>query len=369
MTFELKTTGREIAADKLIKDVSEARIEAELQLVQLKNMIRALDESSIVSIIDTEGYIKYVNDKFCEVSKYSRAEILGKKIQTIRAEIHPSEFYDELWDTIKSGKVWHGEICNKAKDRSYFWNKATIVPFFDKYGKIIEYIVIQIDITQQKKNERLRAIGELAARISHDIRNPLSILKMSQDALKSRIKGSFDEETKKQFEMIDRSISRMTHQINDVLDFVKSKPPKKSKIKLSEIINSSLDSFDIPSEIKVTNMVNNEVLNCDSDQMQSIFSNLFLNAIQSMRTRGELNIQSSSKDGRTKIEISDTGEGISEDKLEEIFTPLYTTKHTGTGLGLASCKSVVEAHDGKVSAKNNKKGGATFTIELPTFEN
>ena len=166
MTSELKISVSETAAYKLLKDASESRIETELQLVQLKNMVRALDESSIISIIDTEGYIKYVNDKFCLVSKYSRVEILGKKIQTIRAEIHPPEFYDELWSTIKSGSVWSGEICSKAKDGIYFWNKATIVPFFDKYGKIIEYIVIRKDIAQQKKNEMFQAIGELSARIS-----------------------------------------------------------------------------------------------------------------------------------------------------------------------------------------------------------
>lgn len=360
MTSELKTAGPETATNKLIKDVSEARIEAELQLVQLKNMIRALDESSIVSIIDTVGHIKYVNDKFCEVSKYSRVEILGKKIQTIRAEIHPPEFYDELWDTIKSGRVWHGEICNKAKDGSYFWNKATIVPFFDKYGKITEYVIIRIDITQQKKNARFLAIGELAARIAHDLRNPLTVIKTTVESMTIELEKNQNGNLKQNLERLNRGVSRMTHQVENVLDFVKAVPLKLQKTSLLNVIKSSIDRVDMGST-KIKFPQDDIKVICDANRLEVAFANIIQNSIQAINGNGQIEIRFIDNHSDVIIEFEDSGPGITEENLPKIFDPLFTTKQIGTGLGLVTTKNIVEQHDGKIAVKNNP---TTFSIEL-----
>ncbi|AJZ76744.1 hypothetical protein SU86_008670 [Candidatus Nitrosotenuis cloacae] len=211
--------------------------------------------------------------------------------------------------------------------------------------------------------ERLSAIGELASRLAHDLKNPLSAVKGTTQLIKVTNKN-LDELTLKRIEIIERAIFRMTHQIDGVLDYVKGTPLVKNQpSSLNETIISALQTLLIPTNITINFPKDDIIILCDSHKMQIVFSNMILNSIQAIgATKGTINIRTKKKQNHVEIRIEDSGLGISDQIFDKIFEPLFTTKQEGTGLGLASCKNIIEQHSGTISVSNKP---TTFTISLP----
>ncbi|MCH7966485.1 MAG: PAS domain S-box protein [Thaumarchaeota archaeon] len=327
-----------------------------------------LDEHSILAITDATGNIIYANKKFCDLSKYSIEELLGNNHRILKSGYHDNSFYENMWDTISNGKTWHGDIKNKAKDGTFYWLKTTIMPIFNNSKKISHYIAIRTDITEiieirEKliKAERLSVIGELSAQLSHDMRNPLAIIENANDILRLKLEGKLDEESKKVLKYSDNAIRRLSHQIENVLDFVRSNPLKIQLSDINEIIYLGINTLNIPNKIKIN--VDNKSLEiqCDPFQLEIAFKNLIQNSIQAIE-KGSIDINYVELQNEIIIEFVDSGPGIPEDIIGKIFDPLFTTKQKGTGLGLTSCKNIVEQHGGKIFVKNNP---TTFTIILP----
>ncbi|NNM36200.1 MAG: GHKL domain-containing protein [Nitrosopumilus sp.] len=214
------------------------------------------------------------------------------------------------------------------------------------------------------KSERLSAIGELSGRLAHDLRNPLSVMKMSIDLVKQSPADSkiSDENITKRIDLIEKSIDRISHQVDDVLGYVRNSPLKLTNMKISELIQSSLDKVNIPQDVEIILDKNNITIDCDHEKLDAVFINLIINSIQAMHDGGKIEIKISEQDNLAIIKFSDSGDGIPEENLPKIFEPLFTTKQKGTGLGLASCKNIIEQHQGQISVSNNP---TTFTIALP----
>jgi len=333
---------------------------------EIDNLEIALNASSLVTITDLKGNITFVNQKFCNLSKYSKDELIGKNHRFLKSDYHSSDFFTHLWSTISSGKIWHGSIKNKAKDNSFYWIKTTIIPFF-KSGKISKYVSICQDVTgeislseKMTSAEKFSTVGEFTSRLAHDLRNPLTIIQITLENFK--ILYDVDERKQKQFDKVERSIARMAHQIDEVLDYVKEKPLHLMDIHFSEILNDTLDSFKIPIGIKLIVPKHDVIINCDSRQLVIVFSNLILNAIHALNGRGLIVIGLEENNDNVIIEIEDSGTGISKKDLHHVFDPMFTTKQQGTGLGLVSVKSIISAHNDTISVSSPP---TIFRIKLP----
>jgi len=211
------------------------------------------------------------------------------------------------------------------------------------------------------KDEKLKAIGELSSRLAHDIRNPLTVLQSFVEILKSRYPEIYEKEILK-FEAMNTAINRIEHQITDVLGFVVTQKLNFTLNNISEILDSSLTGIPIPSKITVSKSQNNVPLYCDFESIRIVFVNILLNAIQAMNNSGKIDINVTQDADNVIISFENSGSSIPEKTILKIFDPLFTTKQEGTGLGLVSCKQIIDSHKGKIDVKNNP---TTFTVILP----
>lgn len=214
------------------------------------------------------------------------------------------------------------------------------------------------------RNERLTTIGEIASSMAHNMKNPLGIVKSSADILQRTNKQN--PELNEVVNRMNRAIDRISHQIDDVLNYVRITPLQKEVIKISELLQIAKKSLEIPDNISVFIPDSDIEIKCDVRKMEIVFINIFLNAVQSIGNNvGEIRCNIQQKESIVTIEIQDSGTGIPDNILPKIFHPLITSKQKGTGLGLSTCKHVVEQHDGSISVQNNP---TRFTITLPISE-
>jgi len=210
---------------------------------------------------------------------------------------------------------------------------------------------------------RLTKIGELASNLTHNLRNPLGVISSTVKIIEVTSKDSLDEKTLSRLARIADSATNMSHQIEDVLNFVRKKPLDIEKTSLLTLLQSAINNIETTERVTIHHPENEILLECDFSKLTVVFMNLITNSIQAIENTGDIHIRTIEDSGTVTIEIEDSGPGIPSELLPKIFDSLFTTKATGTGLGLAYCKSIVEQHNGTLTVKNNP---TTFTIKLPT---
>jgi signal transduction histidine kinase len=224
-----------------------------------------------------------------------------------------------------------------------------------------------------KENERMAAIGETAAMVGHDLRNPLQVIVGSIDLIKKRLNKRGDSsdgrEIEKWVDKIDAQTDYMNKIVSDLQDYSRNIKPTREEADVEALLGDVVSSVDISGDVDVSIVLDEGCARARVDEtlMKRLFTNLILNAVQAMPDGGSLSIRGSLQGDDVVISVEDTGVGIRKENLDEIFKPLFTSKAKGTGFGLSVSKRIVDAHGGTISVESEEGVGSTFTVKLPIF--
>jgi PAS domain S-box-containing protein len=358
------------------RDVTELRgAEEALQrtVKELSDFQYALDASSILAITDARGLITYANDNFCSISKYRREELLGQDHRLVNSSYHPKDYIAGLWATIRAGRVWKGEIRNRAKDGSLYWVDTTIVPFLDAEGRPYQYLAIRSDISERKRAEQtltdqraLVRLGEMTAVVAHEVKNPLAGIAGAIQVLRERLPA--DSADRDVIRMILERIDALNATVQDLLVFARPLPPSPKPVALRTLLSDTVTLLQRDPQwgaIDIALPDTEIVLNVDPFQMRDVFQNVLLNAAQALGGTGRIDVSVGQAEGRVELHVADSGPGVPAAVRERVFEPFVTTRHRGTGLGLAVVRRVVQAHGGEVRLVCPPGGGTVVTLSLP----
>lgn len=325
------------------------------------------------------------NTATIEHSKDNPEEIKSNVPKIIEKQEIKSNEKDEISDTIAK-KLFNesfsaiDEFQNKKLEKAYQQLEEEKKLSYELNEKLHQNLTkianVEVDLVKKQnqlqkqldqkteeliESERLSAIGEFSTRLAHDMRNPLSIIRMSLENFKALY--GVNEDKQKQYDRIEHAMNRMTHQVDGVLEYVQKTPLKTKKESLSKIIKKSLSPMHFHTNITLFPPENDVIYDCDQIKMEIVFGNLLLNSIQAIGTdKGKIIIKIHDTPNTIKIMIHDSGKGVSNEFIPKMFDPLFTTKQDGTGLGLPSVKNVIEQHGGTINFSNNP---TTFTLTLP----
>jgi len=371
------------------RDVTE-RKKAEASLRLQSSALEAA--ANAIVITDRKGTIEWANAAFTSYTGYSLEDALGKKPNLLKSGKHEAGFYHNLWETVSSGKVWHGEITNKRKDGTLYDEEMTITPIKNKKGEIEHFIAVKSDITERNKLEaqfmraqRMESIGTLAGGVAHDLNNILAPIMMSIDLLKGE---SDSEQTRQILETIETSAKRGADIVRQVLSFARGVEGERVEVQpkhlLKDLENIIKDTF--PKNIRLKFIIARDTWTIlgDATQVHQILLNLCVNARDAMPNGGDLTVglensvvdaqyaamNAEAKTGRyVQISVTDTGTGIPPNVLERIFDPFFTTKELGkgTGLGLSTVKGIIKSHDGFINVYSEPGKGTSFRVYLPSM--
>jgi PAS domain S-box-containing protein len=364
--------------------------------MELSKFSLAVRESSASIIItDYLGKIEYVNPKFTQTTGYSLEEVKGRNPGILNSGTHPKRYFKSLWDTILSGNEWYGEILNRRKDGSLYWELETISPVRGKNGVITHFVSVKEDISQKKEmefelkraldkaEESDRLKSSLLANMSHEFRTPMNGILGLTAILKDMIEN---QQQLKMLEGIYISGKRLMNILDAILELADLEAHKNTKdyapVNISNIATGIYNEFKIRAENKKLSLVfsiKDETLcvRAQIKNIQQVFYQLLDNAVKfTDKGQIEFSIDSIERDGLLfgRITVRDTGIGISEENQLLIFEEFRQVSeglsriYEGAGIGLSLVKKIVNLLDGKIFIESELKAGTKFQVLLPAIK-
>ena len=359
---------------------------------QLRKLSVAVEQSpAIVVMTDPLGNIEYVNPMFTEVTGYSADEARGQNPRILKSGLMPQSVYEELWRTILSGDVWHGELQNKKKNGELYWDQAVISAIRNKENVITNFVAVKVDISEQKKmfaeliaakqkaEESDRLKSAFLANISHEIRTPMNgILGFAQLLKSPHLAG---EEQAEYIDLIMQSGERMLNLINNLINISRIEAGETMLHVIETPVNellSDLYAFFKPEIEKKGLRLNcktglpdvESIVETDSGKLIQILTNLIQNALK-FTSKGEIDFGYNRIGGALEFYVIDTGVGIAPDMKEKIFDRFHQVDNTitrtqeGSGLGLSISKAYVELLGGTIRVESREGWGSEFYFTLP----
>jgi len=357
--------------------LARALVQRDLSLAQQQSLLRLLwravenTQESIV-IADRKGRILYVNPACEAVTGWKREELQGKTPAVFKSGLHSREFYQELWQTILSGKTWEGIFINRKRNGEIYYERASISPIKDEKGEITHFIAVKRDITREKLlEERLReaqkmeALGALAGGLAHQMNNFLMGLKTRIERLRLHYPDLSE------LKEMDELVAQSAETIRELLLFARREKFELKPLSLHALLRDFLRSTRklLRENIRVEPLLEarKDTVRGNSQALKQALMNLLLNAQEAMPEGGKIFFRTYNRGSKIVLEVGDTGPGIPPQNLTRIFDPFFTTKgpNKGTGLGLAVVYGIVKAHEGDIQASNRAQGGALFKLTFP----
>ncbi len=361
---------------------------------KLKLLATAFESAAnAIVITDREGNITWANSSITKITGYNLNEIIGKNPRIFKSGKHDRAFYENLWNTITTGKVWGGEIINKKKDGTLYNEEITITPMFDENGNITNFIGVKQDVTEKKKmqaqflrSQRMESIGILAGGIAHDLNNVIAPIMMAVELLS---RNQDETQKKNMLEIIRTSAARGANIVKQILTFSRGIEGERSLLQPKHLIRE-IESFakeTFPKDIVISVNIAKDLwtLVGDATQIHQVLLKLCVNARDAMPNGGKLIISAENinlDEGYSKmhteakpgayvvLKVSDTGTGIPDSIINKIFDPFFTTKEVGkgTGLGLSTVHGIVQNHKGFITVYSEVGKGTEFKVYLPASE-
>jgi PAS domain S-box-containing protein len=352
-------------------------------LYELETFYYVVEKSLFpLQITNLEGEMIYVNPAFVAASGYTKEELIGSNPNIFGSKKHSARFWNRMWNVIKTGKPWVGEVENRRKNGDSYYTQLLISPIVDHEGNLSGFFGVHRDLTEKRMLEKqlvhtqkMESIGTLAAGVAHEVGNPLA----SISALVQVVQRTTDDQfVKDKLELVKNQVIRISKIIRDLVDFSR---PSNYELHLTDInknIRDAVEMVKVGAKAKDITIETNlspdlPLVPLIADQIHQIFVNILLNAVDAINDEAnrkyinKIVISTSVVNDEVEILISDSGKGMPEDHLNKIFEPFFTTKKEGkgTGLGLWISYGIIKSFQGNIYVSSVEGSGSTFTITLP----